>query len=82
MYLMILLLLVVAMLIGLLRIIQGPAETDRMLAIQLFSSTGIAMLLVIGEWTDSASVLNIALCFALLAPITITAFMGMISKPQ
>ena len=82
MHLMILFVLVISMLIGLLRIVKGPEEADRMLAVQLFSTTGIAMLLVIGELTGRTGILNIALCFALLAPITLTAFIRMVSKPM
>jgi len=58
---------VVAMVaLGLLRILRGPTEVDRMMAAQLLGSGGIAALLLAGASRVPATV-DVALTLALLA---------------
>ncbi|MDX1693850.1 MAG: monovalent cation/H+ antiporter complex subunit F [Ketobacteraceae bacterium] len=82
MYAPIVILLFLSMLIGLWRVIKGPLESDLMLSVQLFSTTGIAILLVLGKMESIPPTINIALCFALLAPVTLVAFLRMASSSK
>jgi multicomponent Na+:H+ antiporter subunit F len=59
---------------GLQRILRGPSRADRMLAAQLFGSTGVAILLLIAEATGGAGVRDVALIFAILAVVNVVAF--------
>jgi multicomponent Na+:H+ antiporter subunit F len=61
-------------LIGLLRVLHGPTATDRMLAAQLFGTSGVAILLLLAEVASSPPLRNVALVFALLAVLAVTAF--------
>jgi len=59
---------------GLFRIIRGPAAADRMMAAQLFGTTGVAILLVLAQGLDAPDLRNVALVFALLAVLATVAF--------
>lgn len=59
---------------GLQRILRGPTPADRMLAAQLFGSTGVAILLLLGEAAGAAGVQDVALVFALLSVINVVVF--------
>lgn len=59
---------------GLVRVRRGPTDPDRMLAAQLLGTTGIAILLLLGEAMDERAAHDIALVFALLASLTGIAF--------
>lgn len=61
-------------LIGLLRVLHGPSAIDRMLAAQLFGTAGVAILLLLAEVASSPPLRNVALVFALLAVLAVTAF--------
>jgi len=52
---------------GLWRILRGPTRADRLLAIQLFGTTGTALLLVMTYWLEQPALLDAALVLALLA---------------
>lgn len=67
-------LLVVNVIAGLVRIVRGPTFADRILVSQLFGTTGVAVLLVLGTDTGNAALRDVALVFAVLAPITVSAF--------
>jgi multicomponent Na+:H+ antiporter subunit F len=54
---------------GLIRIWRGPTPADRLLAVQLFGTTGTAILLLLALAQDDESLKNIALVFALLASV-------------
>ena len=58
---------------GLVRIVRGPTSGDRMLAAQLFGTTGVAILLLLAEAGETA-LLDIALVFAVLAAVNTVAF--------
>jgi multicomponent Na+:H+ antiporter subunit F len=68
------LILLATFLLGLIRVWRGPARADRMLTAQLFGTTGIALLLVLGELENIAALRNAALLLALLAVISTAAF--------
>ncbi|MDO8863101.1 monovalent cation/H+ antiporter complex subunit F [Haliea sp. E1-2-M8] len=62
------------LLLGLLRIWRGPAPADRMLASQLFGTTGVALLLVLAESQAEPALRDVALVLALLAVLSTVAF--------
>ncbi|MBS3973502.1 MAG: pH regulation protein F [Actinobacteria bacterium] len=62
------------MLLGFLRIEMGPTPTDRMLAAQLFGTSGVAVLLLLAEAHSLPALRDAALVLALLAAITGIAF--------
>jgi multicomponent Na+:H+ antiporter subunit F len=59
---------------GLLRIVRGPTRVDRMLAAQLFGTTGVAVLLLLAEAQDLPALRDVALSFVLLAVLATVAF--------
>jgi multicomponent Na+:H+ antiporter subunit F len=59
---------------GLVRILRGPARADRMLAAQLFGTTGVAVLLVLAEAAARPALRDVALVFALLAAVNAVVF--------
>lgn len=59
---------------GMVRVARGPSPADRMLAGQLFGTTGVAVLLVLAEATGSPPLRDVALVFALLAVVVSVAF--------
>jgi multicomponent Na+:H+ antiporter subunit F len=73
-YLWVALVLLAAMIGGLARVVIGPEPADRMLGAQLFGSTGVAVLLLLGAAFESAPLRNVALAFVLLALLTLIAF--------
>lgn len=67
-------LLLITLLAGLIRIWRGPQAADRMLAAQLFGTTGVALLLVLAQALQARALLDIALVLALLAVVAMVAF--------
>jgi multicomponent Na+:H+ antiporter subunit F len=59
---------------GLVRILRGPSRGDRMLAAQLFGTTGVAVLLVLAEAAELPALRDVALVFALLAVVNSVVF--------
>ncbi|MGB8436430.1 MAG: monovalent cation/H+ antiporter complex subunit F [Burkholderiales bacterium] len=53
--------------LGLVRILRGPGDADRMMAAQLLGTGGVAVLLLLGEATGLGAVADVALTIALLA---------------
>lgn len=66
--------LLLLLLLGLLRIWLGPDPADRMLASQLFGTTGVALLLVLAEAQAEPALRDVALVLALLAVLATVAF--------
>jgi multicomponent Na+:H+ antiporter subunit F len=60
--------------LGLLRILRGPSEADRMMAAQLLGSGGIAALLLGGTAIGDGSIADVSLTLALLAAFASIAF--------
>lgn len=67
-------LLLVSILVGLARVERGPTPADRMLAAQLFGTTGVAILLLLAEAMEIRALRDVALVFALLAAMAAVAF--------
>jgi multicomponent Na+:H+ antiporter subunit F len=63
--------------IGLLRILTGPTEADRVMAAQLLGTGGIAVLLLLAEAGDVPALADVALVLALLAAFVSIAFTRM-----
>lgn len=66
--------LVLNILAGLWRVLKGPKSADRMVAAQLFGTTGVAALLFLAQALESAYIKNAALLFALLTVMAVLAF--------
>ena len=66
--------------LGLVRILRGPEDADRMMATQLFGTGGIAALLLLGVAMEVKAVLDVALTLALLAAFASVAFVQNASR--
>ena len=60
--------------LGLIRILRGPGDADRIMAAQLFGTGGIAAVLLLGTATGERATLDVALTLALLAAFAAFAF--------
>lgn len=68
--------LLAALALGLVRIWRGPGLADRMLAAQLFGTTGVALLLVLAQAQQRSALRDVALVLALLAVLAVLAFVA------
>jgi multicomponent Na+:H+ antiporter subunit F len=59
---------------GLVRVARGPTQADRMVAAQLFGTTGVAVLLTLSLATGVRALLDLALVMVLLAVVLSVAF--------
>ncbi len=66
--------LLLALLAGLWRVLQGPTAADRMLAAQLFGTTAVACVLLLSQAFDHPPLRDVALVFGLLAAVSAVAF--------
>lgn len=62
--------------LGLVRILRGPGDADRMMAAQLLGTGGIASLLLAGTATGEEATIDVALTLALLAAFASFAFVN------
>jgi multicomponent Na+:H+ antiporter subunit F len=60
--------------LGLVRIVRGPADADRMMAAQLLGTGGVAALLLVSAATATPAVVDVALTLALVAAFASAAF--------
>jgi multicomponent Na+:H+ antiporter subunit F len=60
--------------LGLVRILHGPGDADRMMAAQLLGTGAVGVLLLIGRATDTPAALDAAILIALLAAFASVAF--------
>ncbi len=72
--------LLLSILAGLVRIFRGPEPAERMLAAQLFGTAAVAILLVLSQLMAMPALLDVAMVFALLAAITLVAFVVLASR--
>ena len=68
-----LVLLLTTLLIGLARTVIGPSLEDRMLAVQLLGSGGVALLLMLAALFAAPALIDVALVLALLAVVAAAA---------
>jgi multicomponent Na+:H+ antiporter subunit F len=62
--------------VGLVRVLSGPGDVDRLMAAQLLGTGGIATLLLVAAATGASGVEDVALGLALLAAFASTAFVN------
>lgn len=63
-------------LLGLVRILRGPGDAERLMAAQLLGTGGVAALLLLGSATDLTAATDLALVLALLAAFAAVAFVA------
>jgi multicomponent Na+:H+ antiporter subunit F len=63
-----------SLLLGLVRVLRGPEEGDRMLAVQLIGTAGVGVLLLLSRVLGQPALLDVALLLALLAAVAAAAF--------
>jgi multicomponent Na+:H+ antiporter subunit F len=68
--------------VGLIRVVRGPTRSDRMLAAQLFGTTGVAVLLILAVAMEQPALQDVALVFALLATVATAAFGYLVAKKR
>jgi multicomponent Na+:H+ antiporter subunit F len=73
-------LLLLSILAGLIRVLRGPRPAERMMAAQLFGTAAVAILLILSRIMDSPALLDVAMVFALLAAVTLVAFVVLASR--
>lgn len=67
-------LILISMAAGLALIARGPTAGDRLLAVQLAGTAGVAILLILAAATGVSALLDIALVYALLSSGLLIAF--------
>jgi multicomponent Na+:H+ antiporter subunit F len=60
--------------LGLVRILRGPGDADRIMAAQLLGTGGIAALLLLAQAMSAPAAVDVALILALLAAFVSVAF--------
>jgi multicomponent Na+:H+ antiporter subunit F len=67
---------------GLLRILRGPNEADRMMAAQLLGTGGVAVVLLLGAAVRMPAAVDVAMTLALLAAFASAAFVKAVAEPD
>ncbi len=67
--------------LGLVRILRGPARADRIMAVQLLGTGGIAVLLILAQAIPMPGLVDVALVLALLAAFVSVAFVKAARRP-
>jgi multicomponent Na+:H+ antiporter subunit F len=75
-------LIVLMVAIGLARILLGSNDVERLMAVQLLGTAGIAALLLIAQATNVPGVEDVALGLALLAAFASIAFINLLDIDQ
>jgi multicomponent Na+:H+ antiporter subunit F len=68
--------------IALIRVLRGPTSADRMLTAQLFGTSGVGILLLLGRGMEMPALWDVALVFALLAAVSAVAFVQRVWKAE
>ena len=68
--------------LGLIRILRGPAAADRVMAVQLLGTGGIAALLLLAIATHVPALLDVAMTLALLAAFASAALVVAVSPAE
>ncbi len=76
----ILVILLASILAGLVRVLRGRTPAERMIAAQLFGTAAVAILLILSQVMDLPALLDVAMVFALLAAVTLVAFVVLASR--
>jgi multicomponent Na+:H+ antiporter subunit F len=75
-------LILLAVALGLARVMRGPSDAERLMALQLLGTGGIAALLLIAYATNVPGVDDVALGLALLAAFTTVAFVNLLEADE
>jgi multicomponent Na+:H+ antiporter subunit F len=67
--------------LGLVRVLHGPGRADRIMAVQLLGTGGIAVLLLLGQAVAMVGVIDVALVLGLLAAFVAVAFVKAALQP-
>lgn len=73
-------LLLLSVFAGMWRVLRGPTRADRLLAVQLFGTTGTAILLILAEHQNQPALRDAALVLALLAAVLSAALVQYLRK--
>lgn len=68
--------------IGLVRVFLGPMLADRILALQLTTTTGAALLLVLAVLNQHSAMLDVALVLALLSTLIAVALTQLLRRKR
>ncbi|MBR0695515.1 monovalent cation/H+ antiporter complex subunit F [Bradyrhizobium lablabi] len=68
--------------VGLARVLPGADDVERLMAVQLLGTGGIAALLMIAYATDVPGIEDVALGLALLAALAAIAFVNLLDADQ
>lgn len=66
-------------LLGLLRVLRGPGDAERLMAVNLLGTGGIAAMLLLGSAVDLTAATDLALVLVLLAAFAGVAFVAGLS---
>jgi multicomponent Na+:H+ antiporter subunit F len=69
-------LILLTVLLGLLHILRGPGDAERIMAVNLLGTGGVAALLLLGSAADLAAATDLALVLVLLAAFAGVAFVA------
>ena len=75
-------LIVLTVAVGLARILRGSEDVERLMAVQLLGTGGIAALLLTAYATNVPGVEDVALGLALLSPFATIAFVNLLDADQ
>jgi multicomponent Na+:H+ antiporter subunit F len=73
--------LLITLALGLVRIVRGPADADRIMSAQLIGTGGVAVLLLAGSAERVPAAVDVALSLALLAAFASVAFVKSATRP-
>jgi multicomponent Na+:H+ antiporter subunit F len=68
--------------LGLMRLLRGPGDADRMMAAQLLGTGGVAALLLLGVASGVGAVAEVGLLLALLAAFGSVGFVIGAARPE
>jgi multicomponent Na+:H+ antiporter subunit F len=73
--------LLIILALGLVRIVRGPEDADRMMSAQLIGTGGVTVLLLAGAAERVPAAVDVALCLGLLAAFASVAFVKSATRP-
>lgn len=76
----ILVVLLVCLIAGARRVIHGPGDADRMLSAQLLGTAAVAIMVILGRVGAMPALFDVALVMALLAVVTVVAYVALSAR--
>jgi multicomponent Na+:H+ antiporter subunit F len=68
--------------VGLVRVLSGPGNSDRLMAAQLLGTGGVATLVIVSSATGAGGIGDVALSLSLLAAFASVAFVTSAAPPE